>query len=150
VAGENKIIVDTYAIIADLVGDISSNARSMLDSVRYGEIKGLLHPLIVFELAYYWRKGRLPFKDINELMEFIDSYFTVLIFDKKDMIEASYIKVVGDSLLDKSTEPSLKGRRLSVSDATSIALALKHRVPIITGDADLAYVARYMGVKIIW
>ncbi|RLE64400.1 MAG: PIN domain nuclease [Thermoprotei archaeon] len=107
-------------------------------------------PLVVFELAYHWRKGRLPFKDINELMEFIDSYFTVLSFDKRDMFEASYIKVVGDSLLNRSTESSLKGRRLSVSDATSIALALKHRVPIITGDADLAYVARYMGVKIMW
>jgi len=105
---------------------------------------------VVFELAYHWRKGRLPFKDINELMEFIDSYFTVLSFDKRDMFEASYIKVVGDSLLNRSTESSLKGRRLSVSDATSIALALKHRVPIITGDADLAYVARYMGVKIMW
>ncbi len=105
---------------------------------------------MVFELAYHWRKGRLPFKDINELMEFIDSYFTVLSFDKRDMFEASYIKVVGDSLLNRSTESSLKGRRLSVSDATSIALALKHRVPIITGDADLAYVARYMGVKIMW
>jgi len=47
-------------------------------------------------------------------------------------------------------EAKLKGRTLSVADATSIALALMYEVPIITGDIDLSYVARKLGIAILW
>lgn len=71
------VIVDTYAIIADLTGQAPNGAIKVLNEVRKGAIKGILHYLIVYELAYHWRKGRLPFRDEEELLEFINRYFTI-------------------------------------------------------------------------
>ena len=53
-------------------------------------------------------------------------------------------------MLKSSKDPRLSRRRLSISDATSIVLAQMLKVPIITGDIDLSYVARRVDVKVIW
>ena len=55
------VIVDTYAIMADLTGQAPLAATNILDKIRSGEVKGILHYLIIYELSYHWRKGRLPF-----------------------------------------------------------------------------------------
>ncbi len=70
--------------------------------------------------------------------------------DYKLAIEASRIKVVGDEMLRESRVPEFRTRRLSISDATTIALALKLGKPIVTGDKDLEYIAKSLGVEIIW
>ena len=46
-------VIDTYAIIADITGQATPNAVQLLESVRTGRIKGIIHFLIVYELAYY-------------------------------------------------------------------------------------------------
>jgi len=144
------VIVDTYAIIADLTGQVSSIAAKVLDGIRVGRIKGILHYLIVYELAYHWRRGRLPFRNEKELLEFIDTYFDIKPLDPVIAIEASRLKIVGDELLRNSGNPKLKRRKLSISDATTIVLATKLKTPIVTGDVNLSYVARSLGVKVIW
>ena len=70
-------IVDTYAIMADLTGQATNGAVRALDEIRVGKINGIVHYLIVCELAYHWRRGRLPFQSEKELREFISTYFTV-------------------------------------------------------------------------
>ena len=145
-----SIIIDTYALIADLVDEIPLKARRILDQVRIGEVRGLIHDLIIYELSYHWRKGRLPFKDEEELIEFITTYFSMADLTIEDLVKASYIKIVGDSVLRKASEPLLKRRKLSISDALCIVLALKYKVPIVTGDKDLSYVASHLEVETVW
>ena len=143
-------IVDSYAIMADLLGQAPRRAQRYLDKVRLGEVKGYLHYSLVYELAYHWRRGGLPFAGEEELLEFVSTYFKVLSIDIETALEASKVKIAGDSLLRRAEDERLRARRLSVADATTIALALRLDVPVITGDADLTYVARALGVKVIW
>ncbi len=144
------VIVDTYALIADLTGRATFEAIKVLDSIRVGRMKGLIHYLIIYELTYHWRKGRLPFRNEDELKEFIDTYFNIIDLSLDDIIEASKIKIIGDKILKEAREVRLKRRKLSVADAITIALAIKYKVPIVTGDNDLTYVAEKMGIKVIW
>ena len=75
------VVVDTYALIADLTGQATPKATEILEGVRLGNITGILHYLIIYELSYHWRRGRLPFRDEEELLDFIDTYFTVKALD---------------------------------------------------------------------
>ncbi len=142
-----KVVVDTYAIISYFTGEIPDKAKAVLDDVRFGKVKGVIHYLLIYELAYHWRKGKIPFSSEKELLEFIDYYFEIAELTPDLALKATLIKVEGDELLKKS---ELKHRKLSVADATSIALALKGSLPIVTGDKDLSFVAKNLGVKIIW
>ncbi len=144
------VVVDTYAIMADLTGRASEKALDVLEAVRLGKTRGVLHYLIVYELAYHWRRGRLPFASEEELLEFVETYFTVEPLEANVALEASEVKVLGDRLLASSGDPSLKRRRLSAADATTIALARRLGAPIVTGDTDLSYVARRLKVDVIW
>lgn len=65
-----KVIVDTYAIMADLTGQATPTAVEVLDSVRLGRVRGVIHYLIIYELSYHWRRGRLPYRDEGELLKF--------------------------------------------------------------------------------
>ncbi|RLE93369.1 MAG: PIN domain nuclease [Thermoprotei archaeon] len=144
------IVVDTYAIIADLTGTITKRALDVIESIRLGETEGLLHYLIICELAYHWRKGRLPFISEEEFLEFIDLYFKVVDLDPHLALEASRVKIEGNIFLKKASDQRLRKRTLSLADATTIALALKYNAPVLTGDIDLSYVAERLGVEVIW
>ena len=144
------VVVDTYAIMADLVGDVTPNALKALERVRKGITKGIIHYLIVYELSYHWRKGRLPFIDDAELKEFIKRYFIFKPLTYDLALRASEIKILGDKLLRESNDVDLTRRRLSSADATSLALAERLRIPIVTGDKDLSYVAKKLGIGVVW
>ncbi len=144
------VVIDTYAIMADLTGQAPRSATRVLERVRIGATRGIIHYLIIYELAYHTLRGRLPFRDMEELKEFVDTYFYVASLDPLTATEAAKIKAMGDGILRDSNASGLSRRRLSVADATTIALALSYRVPIVTGDRDLSYVARKMGVDIVW
>jgi predicted nucleic acid-binding protein len=51
-------------------------------------------------------------------------------------------------MLKESIE--FRNRSLSFTDSTVIWLAVKMKIPIVTGDKDLAYVAKRKGVEVIW
>ncbi len=144
------VIVDTYALMADLTGQAPARALSVLEDVKKGRATGVLHYLTVYELAYHWLKGRLPFRDREELQAFLNTYFTVAGLDPHLAVEAARVKVEGDGLLRRARDPGLRRRRLSAADATTIALALRLGAPIVSGDEDLAYVARSMGIEVVW
>ena len=78
--GRREVVVDTYAIIADLTGQASPKAYQVLDSIRLGDVRGIVHYLIVCELAYHWRRERVPFISSSELIDFIETYFTIVPF----------------------------------------------------------------------
>ncbi len=145
-----EVIVDTYAIISDFNGTIPRRVYSIMEGIRTGIVKGIVHSGIIYELVLLWLKGRLPFKDLNEVSLFVEGYFQYVSLDIKDIFLAGQIKMKGDSMLADARDPSLRGRRLSFSDASSIALAIDKDRPIISGDADLTYVARNLGVNVIW
>ncbi len=145
-----ELIVDTYAIIADLTGNISPVASKSLDLVRIGEAIGIIHYLIIYELTYFWEKTGLAFKSSDEIKEFIETYFKVAELDTDLALEAVKVKVEGDRLLREANEPKLRKRQLSIADATTLALALRLNVPMITGDEDLKYVANRMRIRVIW
>jgi len=44
------VVVDTYAIIADLTGTITKRALDVIESIRLGETEDLLHYLIYVSL----------------------------------------------------------------------------------------------------
>jgi len=141
-----EVIVDTYAIIAYFTGEISNEAKTVLDNVRFGKAKGVIHYLLIYELAYHWRNGKIPFSSEKEFLEFVDYYFEVAELTPNLALKATLVKVKGDELLKKS---ELK-RKLSIADSTTIALALEKSLPIVTGDKDLSTVAKNLGVRIIW
>lgn len=145
-----RVLVDTYAIIADLTGQVTPKARRLLEKIRLGVAEGVLHYLIIYELFYHWRRGRLPFRDEEELLDFVNSYFIVKALDTTIATKASEVKLLGDRLLAAASNPRLRRRRLSVADATTIAIAKVENIPIVTGDIDLSYVAKNLGVSIIW
>lgn len=64
-------------------------------------------------------------------------------------MKAARIKAEGDQLLKEASEPGLRGR-ISVTDATTSALALRFGASLVAGDRDLRYVADRIGVKIVW
>jgi len=144
------VVVDTYALIADLTGQITPTAARVLDYVRIGRVEGVIHYLIIYELSYHWMRGRLPFRNEEELLEFIETYFRVASIDSELALEASRIKLAGDRMLRDASVEKLRRRKLSASDCTTIALARRLRVPIVTGDSDLVYVAERMGIEVIW
>ena len=86
----------------------------------------------------------------KELLEFVNTYFTVKYLDASTAVKASEVKILGDKLLADSENPRLRRRRLSIADATTIVLAMSEKAPIITGDADLSYVAKKLGINVIW
>ena len=143
-------MVDTYAIIADLTGQAGPRASRVLEEVRLGQLEGLIHYLIGYELAYHWRRGRLPFRSREELLEFIETYFVTVELDAGLAVEAAEVKLLGDKMLAEARDPRLRGRRLSAADAATIALARRRGAPIVTGDADLSYVASRLGIMVIW
>ena len=57
-----------------MTGQVTTRTTEILDRVRLGTIERILHYLIVYEPSYHWRRGRLPFKDERELLEFIHIY----------------------------------------------------------------------------
>ncbi|MCD6458090.1 MAG: hypothetical protein J7K82_04495, partial [Thermoproteales archaeon] len=55
----DRAVIDTYALIADITGQATPNATRTLESVRTGKIKGIIPFLIVYELAYHWKKRHI-------------------------------------------------------------------------------------------
>ena len=83
-------------------------------------------------------------------MDFVYTYFTIEDVNVETVLDAVDVKVLEDELLSSASEPKLRNRNLSISDATSIAISRRKKIPIVTGDLDLAYVAKRMGIIVIW
>jgi len=145
------ILVDTYALIAAATDTTTPVAEKVFESIKLGKVIGVIHYAIAFEFIVQWAKGRIPaFKTRNEVTDFLKIFFQWRQLTYREVMEAARIKVEGDKLLRKAAHPELKGRKLSLTDATSISLAMIEDLPILTGDRDLTYVAKHMGVDIIW
>ncbi|RLE90093.1 MAG: PIN domain nuclease [Thermoprotei archaeon] len=146
-----KVIVDTYTLIAIVYDEVGSGARKILEEIRKRIVKGIVPNTVAYEYTVHWLKGRIPaLKNIDEVKTYLREYFNVINLDFEDYIKAAEIKVRGDELLKKAKIEELRRRRLSIVDSTIIALALREKLPILTGDKDLRYVAGKMGVKTIW
>ena len=110
-----------------------------------------MHVLIVYEVLYHWRRGRLPgFEDESELFKYLTLAFRLVGLTEKPVRKAAEVKAVGDDLLRRASDPSLRARRLSACDAFTIAVAIDKALPALSGDRDLAYVAGKLGVEVIW
>lgn len=145
------VIIDTYAFLAAATNTLSPKAKGVLLQIKKGFLSGVIHGLIIYEVVYHWHKGRLPgFASTNELLDSMEKIFRVAKLTSNIFAEAAKIKGMGDELLRKSEDTTLRGRSLSACDAVSIALAARHGYPILSGDRDLSYVARKMQVEILW
>jgi len=143
------VAVDTYAILAMAYGELGKRAEEVLTRIRRGEAVGYLPATVVYELCVHWLRGKIPtLKSMEEVVTLVSRYFRVVELKIDDYVESARLKVEGDRMLRES--PELVGRALSFVDSTIIWLALKLRVPIVTGDKDLSYVARRMGTEILW
>jgi len=90
------------------------------------------------------------FKSLDEVVTYLRLYFTLATLDIEDYIMASQIKVKGDAVLKSSDDKRLKHRSLSIIDSTIIAYVSRRKFPIVTGDLDLTYVAKSIGLEVIW
>jgi len=146
-----EIVVDTYALLAIVYDEVSENAKKVLEAMRRGEIKGLIPVTVAYEYIIHWLRGRIPgLKSIEEVTTYLKNYFKVIELSYEDYVEAAKIKIKGDMILRKAEDKELRSRRLSIVDSTVIALALKRKTPILTGDKDLAYVAMKENIGVIW
>lgn len=65
-----------YALMAEATGEITRNARKVLDGVRRKKISGVIHPLITYEFLIRYHRKRLPaFVSSKEAFEFLNTYF---------------------------------------------------------------------------
>jgi len=146
-----EVVVDTYALLAMVFDEVSARARDVLEGIRWGRVKGLLPVTVAYEYVLHWLRGRIPaFKNSIEVLTYLRSYFKVVNLSLEEYAEAARVKIRGDMLLERAEDEGLRSRRLSIVDSTVIALALERKVPILTGDRDLAYVASKEGVEVIW
>jgi len=149
--GLREVVVDTYALLAIVYDEVSDVAHTVLESIRKRRVRGLVPSTVAMEYAIHWYRGRIPaLKSIDEVRTYLTNYFTVVELSLDIYLEAAEIKTRGDEILRNAVDPELKKRRLSIVDSTVIALARKRRAPILTGDRDLAYVARSMGLEVLW
>jgi len=149
--GFREVVIDTYALLAIVYDEVGDIARNVLNDVKRKRVRGLIPSTVAMEYAIHWHRGRIPaLKSIDEVRTYLTTYFTVVELDLETCLEAAEIKVRGDEMLKKAIDARLRERRLSIVDSTVIALARKKRVPIITGDRDLSYVARSMGLEVLW
>ena len=117
--------------------------------IKTGKAKGIIHYLIFYEVLYHWYRGRLPgFANEKDIIAYLNQSFLNIKLTNEIALEASKIKFDGDKILMK--EASLRDRRLSACDATTIALGKIFQIPIISGDKDLKYIAEKLNVKVIW
>ena len=138
-----KVIVDTYALMSKASGEITAKANEYLNNVRIGKVKGLIHPIIVYEFLLQVVKRRIPiFTSAEEALDFLESYFSTVKVENRLAMEAAKVRV--------KSEKQLKQRRLSICDAFTIALAKSIKASIITGDKDLQAIAEQEGIKVIW
>ena len=146
-----SVLVDTYALLAAATGDLTQAAREVFLSLRRGRVRGVVHSLIMFEVLYQWRRGRLPgFRDEDELYSYLSRVFDTARITEKVVRRAAEVKAVGDDLLREAPDPSLRARRLSTCDAFTLAIALDRALPVLSGDRDLAYVAKKLEVEVLW
>jgi len=145
-----KVVVDTYALMAMVFGELSSKAENIMCSIYKGEVTGIVPETVAYEYTIQWYKGRIPaLKNIDEVKAFLKTYFIVRKLEFEDYIKAAEIKVMGDKLLAESGDENLMQRRLSLVDSTVLTVALSEKCPILTGDRDLTYVALKLGLHVI-
>jgi len=148
-AGE--VVVDTYALMAMVFGELTSTAEEVLLRIRGGRVKGIVPTTVGYEFTLQWLRGRVPgLRSIGEVEAFLRAYFVVANLTLEDFVEIARIKAEGDRLLASSGDEKLASRRLSLVDSSVILTATKLNAPIVTGDKDLAYVAEKLGLKVLW
>mgnify|MGYP000710487279 CR=1 FL=1 len=148
-AGE--VVVDTYALMAMVFGELSDTAEDILLGIHDGRIKGIIPSTVGYEFTLQWLRGRVPgLHSIGEVEAFLHAYFVVTNLTLEDFVEIARIKVEGDKLLVSSGDEELASRRLSLVDSSVILTATKFNAPIVTGDRDLTYVAEKLGLKVLW
>jgi len=146
-----EVVINTYALMAIVYDEVGGEARKALMRVRSGDLRGLVPATVAHGYVVHWLRGRVPgLRSLDEVVTYLKSYFKLVSLTTNDFIEVAKIKVEGDSMLSGAGDEELRSRRLSVVDSTVIALALRRKAPIITGDKDLTYVARSRGVEVIW
>lgn len=146
-----KVVVDTYALLAMAFGELPTRAERAMVAIRRREVEGIVPTTVPYEFAVHWSRGRLPgLKSHNEIVAFFSAFFTVVDLSLRDYVEVAMVKAKGDEILASSGDPRLSSRRLSLVDASVIYTAKKVDAPVITGDLDLSYVARALGVEVTW
>jgi len=50
---QEALLIDTYAILADFTGQATPRALRALEDVRAGRVTGVVHAMIIYELAYH-------------------------------------------------------------------------------------------------
>ena len=149
--GRTSVVIDTYALLSMAYGEVGSKAKEVLEEIRRGKVIGVLPVTVIYEYIVHWHRGRIPaLKSIEEVITFLSTYFKVENLTLSDWIKAAETKYYGDKLLKEAEDQSLRARSLSIIDSTIIAVALRLKTPIVSGDLDLTYVARNMGIEIIW
>ena len=149
--GSRKVVIDTYTLLAIVYDEVGDSARNVLEGIRRGDIDGLIPATVLYVYVVHWLRGRIPgLRSIDELVTYLRSYFKIVELDLNDYINAAKIKIEGDKMLAEAKDVTLRSRRLSMVDSTVITVAHKAKSPIVTGDKDLTYVARKMGVEVIW
>jgi len=146
-----EVVIDTYALMAIVYDEVGEDASEVFLRIKSGEVRGLIPATAAYEYVVHWLKGRIPgLRSLDEVVTYLRSYFKLVNLTTSDFVEAAKIKVEGDGILKNAEDEELRSRRLSMVDSTVIALALRKKAPLITGDRDLAYVARAKGVKVLW
>lgn len=146
-----KVAVDTYALLAMAFGELTSKAERVMRAIRRGEVEGIVPPTVPYEFAIHWQRGRLPkLRSPDEIVAFFSAFFTVVDLSLRDYVEVARVKFKGDILLSSSEDSRMMSRRLSLVDASVIYVARENNAPVLTGDQDLSYVAKAMGLKVIW
>ena len=146
-----KAVVDTYALMAMVFGELGDQARRVMLDIYEGRVRGLVPSTVGYEFALQWLRGKVPgLSSLDEVQVFLGAYFEVVDLGLGDFVEIARIKFAGDEMLASSGDGELTSRRLSLVDSSVILVGARYSAPIVTGDRGLSYVAEKMGLRVLW
>jgi len=57
-----RVVIDTYALMAMIFGELTEKAERTLLDVRYRRKEGILPSTVAYEFFLQWLRDRIPFR----------------------------------------------------------------------------------------
>lgn len=140
-----SIFFDYSTLMAKASGAISGHADKLLDKVKKGNTRGLIHQITVLEFLLEFFNNRFPvFKSEWEAIEFLKCYFTVVpLSDNLIASVASIIRKHGAAFNSNSD-------RFTLGDALTLTAAKNLKCPVVSRKRTLRQVGAKEKVKVVW
>ncbi len=86
---------------------------------------------MIYEFIVQWLREDTRLRNLDEVLTFLQTYFTPVNSLLQHYVRVVTVKVRGDECLRDAESPELRARKLSLCDAIVIVLAKEHKAPMV-------------------